>query len=154
MRFKKIIILVSVIFHISFSSWAVEENTTSEKNNVDINTHQIDTENIPHEYKQELEDFKRLQMNNVKLKLQAENDKLSKQVGINGAEVKLIYIYSTANKGRVAEVLGGGGGLREISVGDYLTGGYLVKEIGADYILSISNDGKEKLLKLLSPGQG
>ena len=85
--------------------------------------------------------------------LQAENEKLSQQSGIDSGAVKLVYIYSTSTRGRVAEVLGGGLGLREVQVGDHLYDGYTVQEIGKDYIRAVSNDGKENLLKLLFLGQ-
>ncbi|HBA9837304.1 TPA: hypothetical protein J1487_004230 [Escherichia coli] len=108
---------------------------------------------ISDEYQQELEAFKKLQMDNIRLKLQAENEKLSQQSGIDSGAVKLVYIYSTSTRGRVAEVLGGGFGLREVQVGDHLYDGYTVQEIGKDYIRAVSNDGKENLLKLLFLGQ-
>ncbi|EEG9495444.1 hypothetical protein N0485_004709 [Escherichia coli] len=108
---------------------------------------------ISDEYQEELEAFKKLQMDNIRLKLQVENEKLSQQSGINSGSVKLVYIYSTSTKGRVAEVLGGGLGLREVRVGDHLYDGHTVQEIGKDYIRYVSNDGKENLLKLLFLGQ-
>ncbi|EER0880461.1 hypothetical protein ACSC77_004334 [Escherichia coli] len=138
---------------------SAEEYKVSENNVVPESKKQSakETQNaesiISDEYQQELEAFKKLQMDNIRLKLQVENEKLSQQSGINSGTVKLVYIYSTPTKGRVAEILGGGLGLREVRVGEYLYDGYTVQEIGKDYIRYVSNDGKENILKLLSLGQ-
>ncbi len=142
----------SVIPQVSFGSTAVENKPVQE-----IKKHAPEEPLNPEaviseEYKQELEAFKKLQMDNIRLKLQAENEKLSQQTGINAGAVKLIYTYSTST-GRIAEVLGGGLGLRQVRVGDHLYDGYTVQEIGRDYIRFVSDDGKENLLKLLFLGQ-
>ena len=79
--------------------------------------------------KRSLKPLKKLQMDNIRLKLQVENEKLSQQSGINSGSVKIVYIYSTSTKGRVAEVLEGGLGLREVRVGDHLYDGHTVQEI-------------------------
>ncbi|EFG4029620.1 hypothetical protein V8747_004216 [Escherichia coli] len=136
-----------------------KEHKKTEDNLVSESKQQITKESvnsdvtISDEYQQELEAFKKLQMDNIRLKLQAENERLSQQSGIDSGEVKLVYIYSTSTRGRVAEVLGGGLGLREVQVGDHLYDGYTVQEIGKDYIRAVSNGGKENLLKLLFLGQ-
>ncbi|EGL0039052.1 hypothetical protein KBS16_004630 [Escherichia coli] len=138
---------------------AAEEYKNAENNVVPETKKQSDKEplnvGVPmsNEYQQELENFKKLQMDNIRLKLQAENEKLAQQSGINTGTVKLVYIYSTSTKDRVAEVLGGGLGLREVRVGEQLYDGYTVQEIGKDYIRYVSTDGKEDLIKLLSLGQ-
>ncbi|HBA8915208.1 TPA: hypothetical protein J1246_004331 [Escherichia coli] len=145
--------LCSVMPQVCFSSVTTESNVVPESKQQSIKE-PLNTEvTISDEYQQELEAFKKLQMDNIRLKLQAENQKLSQQSGINAGDVKLVYIYSTSTKGRVAEVLGGGLGLREVRVGDHLYDGYTVQEIGKDYIRSVSNDGKENLLKFLFLGQ-
>ncbi|CAM6743240.1 hypothetical protein K3E25_004515 [Escherichia coli] len=155
MKVKQITLLClcSILSNVCFGSGMSESVAISEAKNQRSEEQKKPEGIITEEYKQELEDFKKLQMDNIRLKLQAENEKLSKQTGINSGSVKLVYIYSTSANHRVAEVLGGGLGLREVRVGDHLYDGYTVQEIGKDYIRSVSDDGKEELLKLLFPGQ-
>ncbi len=106
------------------------------------------------EDKTELEAFKKLQMENIKLKLQNENNELARKVGLSEADIKLIGIYKSPSGKIVAEVLGKGGGLRAVSVGDHLSDsdGDYIKDIGRDYIVLVSDDGKEHIINLLSPG--
>ncbi|HBA7003911.1 TPA: hypothetical protein J1184_004543 [Escherichia coli] len=155
MKVKQITLLClcSIMSNVCFGSDTLANNAISEVQYQHSEKQRNSDGIITEEYKQDLEDFKKLQMDNIRLKLQAENERLSKQAGIDSGTVKLVYIYSTSTNGRVAEVLGGGLGLREVRVGDHLYNGYTVREIGKDYIRSVSNDGKEELLKLLFLGQ-
>ncbi|EEU9261456.1 hypothetical protein [Escherichia coli] len=155
MKVRKITLLClcSIISNVCFASDIAEGESVSEVKYQRSEEKKNPNGFITEEYKQELEEFKKLQMDNIRLKLQSENEILSKKTGINSGTVKLLYIYSTSAKGRVAEVLGGGLGLREVRVGDHLYEGYTVREIGEDYIRSVSNDGKEELLNFLFLGQ-
>ncbi|HEL8025676.1 TPA: hypothetical protein UZ441_004479 [Escherichia coli] len=109
---------------------------------------------ISSEDKADLEAFKKLQMDNIRLKLQSENNKLSQELGLSSADIKLIRIYKAPDGRKVAEVLGGGFGFRTVSAGESLSAGEHIKEIGNDYITSVTDDGKEKTIRLLSLGYG
>ena len=64
-----------------------------------------------------------MQQDNIKLKLQTENNELAKKIG-NAAgisNVRLISIYSTSNGIKTAQVYGGGEGFRELNVGDIVS---------------------------------
>ncbi len=128
-----------------------EETIKPEKNEELIVQHQ---DIISSEDKAELEAFKKLQMDNIKLKLQSENNKLSQEIGIGSADIKLIRIYKSPDGRRIAEVLGGGSGFRTVSSGEFLSDGVRIKEIGNDYVISVTDEGREKTIRLLSLGYG
>ncbi len=107
------------------------------------------------EYKRELEEFRKLQQDNIKLKLQTENNELAEKIG-NAAgisSVRLISIYSTNNGVKTAQVYGGGEGFRELNVGDIVSEDYTIQKITNKNIVVYSDDKKEeKILNLVYLG--
>ncbi|EEW6202472.1 hypothetical protein ABJ873_004162 [Escherichia coli] len=127
------------------------ENAVTVENSATLITPAVTSE----EYKRELEEFRKLQQDNIKLKLQTENNELAKKMG-NAAgisNVRLISIYSTSNGIKTAQVYGGGEGFRELNVGDIVSEDYTIQKITNKNIVVYSDDKKEeKILNLVYLG--
>ena len=127
------------------------ENVVTVENSATLTTPAVTSE----EYKRELEEFRKLQQDNIKLKLQTENNELAKKMG-NAAgisNVRLISIYSTSNGIKTAQVYGGGEGFRELNVGDIVSEDYTIQKITNKNIIVYSDDKKEeKILNLVYLG--
>ena len=127
------------------------ENAVTVENSATLITPAVTSE----EYKRELEEFRKLQQDNIKLKLQTENNELAKKIG-NAAgisNVRLISIYSTSNGIKTAQVYGGGEGFRELNVGDIVSEDYTIQKITNKNIVVYSDDKKEeKILNLVYLG--